>query len=162
MEYSQKYTLVAFVDPVNVGREFDMSDWPLHITLADVFAIDRPGSNIEQSLRDRLKNQSELRVVAKKEAHLGDTEAVLLEKTDQLYALHLKVVDLLTLSGAKFNSPEFTRTGFIPHSTVQKSGKLIPGDEVLISQLALVDMFVNNNWQQRRVLSTFELKETNK
>lgn len=39
MIYSQRYALVAFFEPLEVDVEFEMSDWPLHVTLADVFSI---------------------------------------------------------------------------------------------------------------------------
>ena len=51
MNYSQKYTLVTFIKPLEVGASFDMVDWPLHITLADVFAIDL-STDIERQLTD--------------------------------------------------------------------------------------------------------------
>ena len=88
---------------------------------------------------------------------LGTTEVVLIEKNDGLQKLHDQIVDLLELHGAKFNTPEFTRSGFLPHSTIQKSGRLSEGDKIEINTLFLIDMFPNKNWQQRRVLRKFKL-----
>lgn len=45
MPHSQNYCLVHFVDSVDEGYQFDMSEWPLDVTVADVGTID---ASIEQ------------------------------------------------------------------------------------------------------------------
>jgi len=114
MQYSQKYSLVAFLNPQEVGVAFDMTDWPLHITLADVFAIDRKGTGIDDKLHTLLATQSPVEITATHEAVLGTTPVVLVEKAEQLINLHNRIIDLLESCDAVFNSPEFTRDGFLP------------------------------------------------
>jgi hypothetical protein len=158
MSYSQKYCLVSFIQPINSGAEFNMTDWPLHVTLVDVFAIDRESTNIESELAELLSNQPSVDTFASKESILGTAEVVLLEKTGELINLHTNLIDLLEKNGAIFNSPEFTREGFLPHSTIQKTGKIHVGDKVAINTITFVDMFPNGDWRQRRILNIFKLQ----
>ena len=157
MTYSQKYTLVTFLKPIEVGTEFAMADWRPHVTIADVFAIELDTA-IKQSLADLLAQQSPIMLSVGEDVTLGTTKVVLINKNGELQSLHNKVVDLLELNGAKFNTPKFTRKGFLPHSTIQKSGRLDVGEEFEITLISLVDMFPNGNWLQRKVLNNFNLK----
>lgn len=158
MAYSQKYVLVHFISPVKDGTQFHMSNWKLHITLADVFAVSRDETSIDKKLATLLSQIKSVKTIAKNESTLGTAKAVLLDKTPQLLKLHTDIVSLLDENGATFNNPEFTRSGFLPHSTIQASGRLHANDELIIDSLSLVDMFPGNNWEQRRVLATFKLK----
>lgn len=158
MAYSQKYTLVSFISPVTIGTEFDMADWPLHITLADVFAIDRIGTSIEDKLAAMIAELSPVAVDADREAMLGAAQVILLSKSEALLSLHNRLVDLLEANGVKFNTPEFTRDGYLPHSTVQKTGRLHNGDKVTIDTIALIDMFQSNDWRRRKVINMFALR----
>ena len=134
-----------------------MADWPLHVTLADVFAIDRENSNIESKLEGFLSAQPMFSSFTDKETTLGTTKVVLLDKTKELTALHTSIVSLLEENGAIFNTPEYTRVGFLPHCTIQKTERLDSGEKVAITTIALVDMFPNGNWQQRKVINIFKL-----
>lgn len=156
MKYSQKYALVSFFESIEIITEFAMTDWPPHITLADVFAIELD-TGIEQKLEAMLADQPPITLSAIGDSVLGMTKVVFIEKNDGLQKLHDKIIDLLELHGAKFNNPEFTRSGFLPHSTIQKSGRLHEGDRVEINTISLIDMFPDTNWQQRRVLRKFKL-----
>lgn len=156
MQYSQKYTLVSFFEPIEISTEFAMTDWPPHITLADIFAI-KLDANIEKKLEAMLADQSSIALSASGDSVLGTTEVVLIKKNDVLQKLHDQIVDLLELQGARFSTPEFTRLGFLPHSTIQKSGRLNEGDKIEINTIFLIDMFPDKNWRQRRVLRKFRL-----
>ena len=158
MPYSQKYCLVWFINPVKIGDEFEMTDWPIHVTVADVFAIDRRGNDIDTKLAELLAKQPPVTTHATEEATLGTTPVVLAERNDNLLALHTRIVDLLASNHAEFNTPKFTREGFLPHCTTQKVGRLNSGDELKIDTVTLVDMFPNDDWQQRKVLRTFKLQ----
>jgi len=159
MPYSQKYTIVAFIAPLIIGAQFDMKEWPLHITLADVFAIERQGATIDAKLTKMLASQSVIKTTAREDATLGTTRVILVDSTNELVTLHLRLIDLLQANGALFNNPEFTRNGFLPHCTIQETGRINSGDELRIDSLALVDMFPDNNWLQRKVISTFSLRD---
>ncbi len=158
MPYSQKYTLVAFLKPIDEGIEFEMSDWPVHVTLADVFAIDIH-NGIEALLATLLSNQPAVSIKAGKESILGSAKVILLESNDAITNLHNRIIDVLVSKDAIFNSPEYTRNGFLPHSTIQPSGRLNEGDIEFIKSISVVDMFPGGDWRQRKVVRTFNLQE---
>jgi hypothetical protein len=158
MSYSQKYCLVSFSHPVEVGAEFKMTDWPLHITLADIFAVNL-NSELVKSLEGLLITQPPVAVVAGKEATLGEAKVVLLNKNESLINLHIKLIDLLTSHGAVFNSPGYTKDGFLPHCTIQKDQRLHDEDKLTIDTVSLVDMFPDGNWQQRKVVHVFNVRK---
>lgn len=156
MQYSQKYTLVSFIKPIPVDSEFDMTDWPIHITLADVFAVELH-IGIESKLSELLVNLPPITLTARGDCTLGTTKVVLIERNDELQNLHNQLIDLLESNDAKFNTPEFTRSGFLPHSTIQKVGRLHEGDKIEIDTVSLIDMFPDKKWQRRKVLKNFKL-----
>lgn len=159
MQYAQKYTLVSFLETIATNTEFSMADWPLHITLADVFAVDLD-TGIGQKLTSLLANQPSITLSAKCDSTLGTTKVVLIEKNNDLQNLHDQIMDFLEFNGAKFNNPEFTRAGFLPHSTIQTSGRLHEGDKIEIRTISLVDMFPDGDWKQRKVIMNFELDKS--
>lgn len=157
MRYTQKYALVHFIHPIELNVEFDMSDWPLHVTLADVFAIDRPGTAIDAKLHRLLSNYPAVETYATENTKLSNTPVVLVDNNEMLLRLHFQIITLLIENGARFNNPEFTRDGYVPHSTVQKQGNILQGESVRIDSLTLVDMFPANNWKRGRVVADFKL-----
>lgn len=136
-----------------------MADWPLHITLADVFAIDRVDTDIDRKLAELVIDLPSFSVAAEKEATLGTADAVLLHKTPRILELHDRIINLLTANWAIFNTPEFIREDFMPHCTIQKTERLYIGDELHIEAIVLVDMFPAGDWQQRKVLQSFKLQK---
>ena len=134
-----------------------MTDWPLHTTLADVFAINRHETSIDMKLSALASGAQAVKVAAVADSLLGTTSVVLFEKTAPLQQLHDSIVSLLEQNRATFNTPEFTSDGFLPHSTIQGGDRVQIGDEINIDSISLIDMFPNDDWQQRKVLATFNL-----
>ncbi|MDX2776609.1 2'-5' RNA ligase family protein [Streptomyces caniscabiei] len=157
MSYSQKYALVHFIPSVSPGTTFPMSQWLLHVTLADVFAIDRRATDIDKKLAALCMSAHPTETAAIADSILGTAHVVLLKKTPPLLQLHTDIISLLEKNGAVFNHPHYTRDGFIPHSTIQTSGRLSIGETIAIDTISLVDMFPDGDWEQRRVLATFPM-----
>lgn len=161
MSYSQKYTIVQFLEPIEPQQTFSMEEWPLHITLADVFAINFDESFIKE-LASHLSSKECISTESMEEAQLGDhnnpTKVTLIKNTSELQSLHDELINFLQAHDAVFNSPQFTHEGFLPHSTHQRHAHLETGKKINISELSLVDMFVNNNWKLRKVLENYKLK----
>lgn len=157
MGYSQKYCIVSFPEKLTLGTEFSMEDWPVHITLAGTFAIELTDSAVG-ALATLANDQLPVGVSAKSDAVLGETKVVVLKKSFALQNLHNQIIDILYEYGAKFNTPEYVQDGFLPHSTIQKSGRLHLKDRVSISSFSLIDMFPGGDWKTRRVIRNFTFK----
>jgi hypothetical protein len=124
----------------------------------DVFAINRHEASLDTKLSALASGTQAVKVAAVADSLLGTTSVVLFEKTVPLQQLHDDIVCLLEQNLATFNNPEFTKDGFLPHSTVQGSDRVRIGDVINIDSISLIDMFPNDDWQQRKVLATFNLK----
>ena len=157
MEYSQKYCLVHLLQPMEDGTQFHADRWPLHVTLADVFAIDWQSTNVDTKLSAMLSGIKTAATTALSDSILGTTPVALLDKTPEILKLHSDIISLLEENCAVFNDPGFTKEGFIPHYTIQDSEKMNIGDAININSVTLIDMFPDNDWRQRRVIRTFKM-----
>lgn len=154
---TQKWAIAAFFDDLEDGYEFHMSDNPLHVTLAGVFAIHYKGREIYAGLSELLQDQESFTVTAGDDAYWGenkDLNVVIMEESKEMSALLMKIYKHLLNNGAIFNEPQYEGSGHILHSTVQKSGRLKKGDKVPINKVSLVDMFPNSDGYRRRIIGT--------
>lgn len=140
-----------------VGIRFASSNWPLHSTIADTFAIDRNVATMVERLTELLKDHAQATSVVEDDRLFGDdgqVQVTLLQKTDSLTKLHHDVIALLEQGGWKPNDPQFAKEGFLPHTTVQAHSRLRKGDEVAFNALSIIDMFPDGDPYQRKVLAT--------
>lgn len=152
--YSQKYAIVSFLTPTEIGQTFHADQWPAHITIADVFATPILPEQILTTIAAKVHP---IQAAVLSETVLGVTPVMLVEKTRPLLELHTALIDALEAAGVVFNVPEFTRAGFLPHSTIQRHGQVSEGDILTLDSLSLIDMFPGGDWQQRTVIATHQL-----
>lgn len=160
-EFTQKYVIAQFITPVSIGDEFASSQWPLHVTIAGVFMIDWDQNTVRVELRELLNSQNKFSVTVGENALFGPNEDIhvkLLKQNDELKQLHLQVVKFLQDNGAIFNNPEYQNEGFRPHITLKKDVQLHESDKVLFNELAIVDMFPDQDPYQRKILQKLKLR----
>ncbi len=158
---TQKWSLISLLEPVAEGYEFFWKDYPLHVTLASVFAVEWDDTDLLKKLTVLLANKKAVTTRAVQEGYWGDKgqyHVMLLEKTPAITNLHQEVHKLLLQSGAKFNQPEFEGEGYVPHSTIQKHARLYLGETIQINSLTLLDMFPNQDGYQRKIGPTISFK----
>jgi 2'-5' RNA ligase len=164
--HTQKWTLIKLLEPMDEGTEFHHEDWPLHVTLADVFAVDWESSGLLEKLALLLAKHKPVELTADDDTSFGPperpTQVTLLHMTLELRALHNDIIGLLISAGAVFNTPQYTKEGYIAHSTVQKHARLHKGDIVSIDNLTLVDMFPHGDGEQRKIVKTMPLSTEEK
>ena len=151
MTYSQKYTLVQFFSPIEQGDTFDMHEWPLHITIADTFAVDDVQSLISD-IAIYINTQPVAHTAIVDESTFGETPVWILENTKDLYDFHNSIIAIFNSHHVTFNHPEFTGLGFVPHISKNLSTDMHIGDRILINIVSLVDMFPERDWKKRRVV----------
>lgn len=159
-KFTQKWSLIALLEPAEEGFEFFWKDYPLHVTLASVFAIDWKANDAPSKLEDLLATVPVVETKAIKEGHWGDESqyhVMLLEKNEEITELHNLIHRFLLESGVVFNQPEFEGEGYIPYSTIQKHARLDPGDPVQIHSITILDMFPHEDGYQRKIGPTYEL-----
>lgn len=159
-QFSQKYAIVQFLELVNVGAEFMSNEWPLHSTVVDTFAIDWSVDEMVAELTktfgcyDAVTSEAE---VDRFFGENGQTQVVLIKRTQGLVKLHQDVLTVLDRGGIALNDPQFAHDGFLPHATVQEHARLQKGDSVYFTALSIVDMFPDNDPYRRRVLAKIPL-----
>lgn len=161
-QFTQKYAIIQLFEGVPVGTEFSASNWPLHSTIADTFAIDWDIATMVEKLTSFLNGYAQAVSVVEDDRFLGDGDQVrvaLLKKTTSLVKLHYDIVELLAQGGWKPNDPQFSKEGFLPHSTVQSHNRVNNGDEVLFNSLSIIDFFPGEDPNQRKVLATIKIGE---
>ena len=160
LKFTQKYALVQLFEDMPEGTQFSSDNWPLHSTVVDTFAIDWDVSTMNKQLEELLATHTQATSVAEDNAFFGpkgQTQVVLLRKTDSLIKLHQDVIELLKHGGLKLNDPQFAHEGFLPHTTVQKHARLNKGDGITFNALTLIDMFPGKNPYQRKVVKTIRI-----
>ena len=158
--FSQKYTILQLLEDVPEGAEFSANEWPLHVTIADTFAIDWNESIFIRKVTEMLHVHSPATSIVEGDVYFGEdrqTHVMLLRKTPELLALHKDVITLLEQGGWKPNDPQFAKEGFLPHSTVQRHARLHEGESVEFTALSLIDMFPGGDPYRRRVIRTITL-----
>ena len=161
-QFTQKYTIIQLFKDIPEGTQFSASNWPLHVTIADTFAIDWDVPTMVEKLTQLLSSRTSATSVVENDRFFGDQRPVrvaLLKKTDDLVKLHQDVIKVLERGGWKPNDPQFAKEGFLPHSTVQKHTRLNKGDEVIFNALTIIDMFPGENPYQRRVIKTIKISD---
>jgi hypothetical protein len=156
MTYSQKYTIVHLLEPMDEGIQFHMSAWPLHVTLADVFAVDITQQFVEE-LTALLHSIKSCQSIAGEDTKLGTTKVILVNNSIQLQSIHEAVIHFLESKETIFNMPQYNYDGFLPHSTISQTTRLLRNDIVSIDNLSIIDMFPSGEWKQRKVLFTIQL-----
>jgi 2'-5' RNA ligase len=162
MKYMQKYVLVHTLEPIADNTQFSMSDWPLHVTLSPRFAVDIKQPDLVTDLKNLLAKKKPIKTIVKNDERFGQDHHILvslLDLTSELYELHNEVLDLLEFYGAVFDDPNYSRSGYRPHVTVQKTGRVNMGDDITINSLTLVDMYPEQNIKKRKILETYPFKK---
>lgn len=161
-KFTQKWAVIIPLENHPDGSEFRFTDFPLHITLAGVFAIDDNGEQLEKMLSQIVLNVRPFEVVAEEEALFGDDKNIAVMKirqTPELMNLYEVIHAELLKRGAVYNMPHHEGAGYIPHSTNQKSGRLHSGDKAIAKSVALVDLFPNGDGLMRKITKTIEFSE---
>lgn len=154
-KFSQKYTIICLLEDKNEGYEFLFSDWPLHVTLADTFAVEWDADRLKSELKNIAKNLGVIQSAAIRSHYFGSEKRVhviLIDKTIELESMHNSIVNALKNGDVIFNDPQFNEEGFLPHSTVQKHARVKVGERIKFNNLALVDMFPDKDPYRRKIL----------
>lgn len=153
--FTQKWCLVSLLEPAQEGTVFKWKDWYLHVTFAGVFSIDMQNSNLIEKLSVMLADQKPIVTTTKEDVNFGPSEkplpVTLLKNTNDLQRLHDKIVELLTDNGAVFNEQKYIGEEYTPHATMQINTRVGVGDIVTLNNLAIIDMYVDNDGYMRKI-----------
>ncbi len=156
-KFSQKWTIVSFLEPVQIGTEFSYKNWPLHCTLADVFGINNDIYSLFIDLKNKIINRNTINLEVSGKSQFGSSEypiqVLLLEKQPEIIELHNIIFKQLQANGAIFNNPEYVNEGFVPHISYKNDISTKPGNAIDLKSISLIDMFPNGNGFMRKVIN---------
>jgi len=144
-----------------IGDEFNSRDWPLHCTIAGVFALDLIDTLLDEFATVTASHEA-FQTATTDIDYFGPNESVkvrLLAMTEKLNNLHNDVVTFIEQNNGVFNEPHFLRQDFAPHITMRGEAPDKNG-AIVFSQLTLVDMFPDADHTRRRVIASFPLSTT--
>lgn len=162
-KFTQKWTIIVLLEQIDEVTEFFWKNWPQHITLVDIFAVDWNNASLIEKLESLLATQKTFNIVADGDTSFGSLEepvpVSLFSKSMELQSLHNEIIELLINAGAVFNNPQYIGEGFIAHSTIQDNKRLHRGDVVNVEELTIVDMFPHSDGLKRRIFKTIKFAE---
>lgn len=129
--------------PLGVGDGFPLRTWPLHVTVAPTFVLDAGAAAVAAAVAPVVAASVPIAVTAGGEEGFGRSGRIpvtVLLPSQELSALHARLLDVLGGLGAVFDDPEYTGTGYRAHVSVTRDARLPDGEVALLEKAALVDM----------------------
>lgn len=158
----QKYTIVKFIEEIDEGSLFSAAKWPTHLTIAGNFIIEYNQSLISE-LQQIMDNHHQFEAVVGEDDYFGTSQSVevsLIEPTPELLGLHNDTISVLASTGAIFDEPHYTKSGYRPHVTVRGRHRMYKGEKFLVDQISIVDMYPNADIGMRKVLKNIDIGRT--
>lgn len=156
--FTQKWAIIIPLKHYPDGAEFHFSEFPLHVTLAGVFATSLNGDELGEFLSDFVADVAPFELIGDEPAWFGPNQDVAVTtvlKTPELMQLYEALHRQLIAHGAVFNTPHYEGGGFLPHSSYQTTGQLQPGQKMPATAITLIDLFPNGDGYMRRFTKTF-------
>jgi 2'-5' RNA ligase len=151
-----RYVVVAPLTSMVVGDRFITREWPLHVTLVQVFATGATPAEIGRCLAEVADGAPAITVVAGDDEDFGPSRSIpvtVIEPSPALDALHSGCLAALETFAPVYENPEYMAAGYRPHVTVKRHGRVTAGDVVELRQIALVDMEPGQRDGGREVLA---------
>ncbi|MDJ0322958.1 2'-5' RNA ligase family protein [Cryobacterium sp. PH31-AA6] len=146
--------------PLRVGDSFLVPDWPPHITVLPPFLTGASAAEIAHVIAAAAAGRDTLTVTAGLDELFGrraDIPVTVMVENEALTGLHRTLVAKVRPFATSPDEPAFTGPGFRAHVTIKPSGRVHEGDELVLTQIALVDMAPRANPGGRMVLATLPL-----
>jgi 2'-5' RNA ligase len=157
-----RFVVVLPLMPLQTGESFATARWPLHITALAPFETDAAPCEIARLTAAALAGFDALTVVAGQDELFGRRHDILVTVVNDnaaLTQLHDRLVEALRPLATDPNESAFTGPEFRAHVTVKQQGRVQSGDELRLTQVAVVDMAPRTATSGRTVLATLDLDD---
>jgi 2'-5' RNA ligase len=155
-----RLVVVVPLRPLQTGASFAVEQWPLHITVLAPFQTDAAPAEIAGVAAAALVGFDALTVLAGHDELFGrrhDIPVTLIDDNTELTRLHDRLVEALRPLATDPLESAFAGSNFRAHVTVKLQGRVRVGDELRLTQVALVDMAPRAAPSGRTVLATLDL-----
>lgn len=137
-----RFAIVLPLEPMAVGERYAVRDWPLHITVMPVFTTWASAAQLAASMGSVAARTGPITAAAGPGELFGpkhDTPVALVD-SPEVRALHRDFVEELDIHVPTFRRPDFAGDGYRAHITATRRGAAEEGQQLRLTQLALVDM----------------------
>lgn len=155
-----RLVVVLPLSPLQTGESFAVQSWPLHITVLAPFLTDAAPEEIAQAIAVATSGQGPLTVIAGPEemfGRRGNVPVTVVVENEHVTRLHRTLAAALRPLAASPDERAFIGPTFRAHVTVKDHDRVHEGNELVLSQVALVDMAPRSMPTGRSVLATFPL-----
>jgi 2'-5' RNA ligase len=153
--------VVLPLEPLAVGSGFRRDSWPAHVTLVPPFQTDAPAGPVLEAIGAAAAPHGPLEAHGEGHAKFGrrrDVPVTTIELTPEFQSLHVDVLTAVDrFLGRGVRLTHVGPRNYRPHVTVQTGGGLEPGESVILSQLAVIDMRPHGDARHRSVVATMPL-----
>ena len=153
------YLFALEVEPMKVEGAYDQL--PLHCTLMPRFWSDLTPLEMIKKVQNLLDNTAPIRLVIGKHKLLGPklTSVNLIELSNQLNTLHIKLKDILDGIGVEYTSSEWVGEGYVPHISNVHKLEYDPGNNLLAAAVYLIEVGTISKKHQRFIHAKIELRK---
>jgi 2'-5' RNA ligase len=155
-----RLVIVLPLEPLTIGESFPVEAWPLHVTVLAPFATEAVPAVIADALAGLAAGVSSITARAGDDELFGRRHNIPVSLVDDhpgLFDLHDRLVEGIRPFASDPDEPAFTGSDFRAHVTMKQDRRVHAGDELHLTQLALVDMAARSLPGGRAVLATFPL-----
>jgi 2'-5' RNA ligase len=155
-----RFVVVLPLSSLRTGESFAVTHWPLHVTVLAPFSTDAAVSEIADVIARTVAHQPALTAVAGPVEMFGRRQNVpvtVLMENPSVTRLHRSLVDALRHFAVGPHERAFTGREFRAHVTIKHHARIREGDELTLTQVALVDMAPRSYPGGRTVLATLPL-----
>jgi 2'-5' RNA ligase len=155
-----RLVLVLPLTPLETGASFAVEEWPLHVTVVAPFITDAAPDEVARVTAAALAGYKALTVIAGPDELFGrrhDIAVTVIDDNVALTRLHDRLVEALRPLATDPHESAFARPEFRAHVTVKRQARVQAGNELILTQIALVDMAPRAARSGRTVLATLDL-----
>lgn len=135
------FAVVAFLDEVALGAEFDRDELPLHVSLFTPASTEADLGQVVAAVEAAYASHGPFTAVGGDDDELGSDgyEATLLEEADDLADAHLTLVVLLRDLGVRVEDPALVAGRYRPHVPVGDE-RIDRGERLELRAIAVLDL----------------------
>lgn len=154
-----RFAVVAFLDEVALGAEFDSDALPLHVSLFGAARSDADPDQIVAAVEAAYASYGPVEATGGDDETLGagQVEVTLLDDADELVEAHLTLVLLLRELGVRVDDPSTVAGSYRPHVPVAPEERIDRGERLELRAIAVLDVAPDGHDGRVVVLHQFPL-----
>lgn len=148
------YLLVLEIEPVMVNKVYVAL--PLHCTVVPWFRSNQSPANILKAITSIVQDQPQIELISGSDDLFGKDKDVPVNRIvnhEEVREFHTKLLTVLQGIGVTDTQPQWTKDGFTPHVTRQKSGQFEEGRRFTATKLYLAEAMAPDKLQEKKIIA---------